>query len=162
MQDLKQNSYFGNKELISLCLSHEGYKQPQQLLVLSYFLSIGQQFDLVVNIDGFNEVTLSSLNNEHGLDISMPSVMHMDPLINLVNLIILEAIRARAISPIWAWSRNVRAMRSASTSRSAIPARRRRRHSCASTRTIRCRAMAARCPAPRCKCEPTSLSGGAA
>src|SRR4030095_13628597 len=74
-----------SQEMAPLCRSHEGYKQPQQLLVLSYFLSIGQTFDLVLNIDGFNEVALGSLNNERGLDISMPSAMHLDPLVNLVN-----------------------------------------------------------------------------
>jgi len=26
--------------------------------VLSYFLSIGQEFDMVINIDGFNEIAL--------------------------------------------------------------------------------------------------------
>jgi hypothetical protein len=85
LEDLARNAFFMGRELVPLCLSHEGYKQPQQLLVLSYFLSIGQQFDLVVNIDGFNEVALASLNNQRGLDISMPSVMHLDPLVNLVN-----------------------------------------------------------------------------
>jgi hypothetical protein len=53
--------------------------------VLAYFLSIGQQFDLVINIDGFNEVALARLNDERGVDISMPSPMHLDPLVNLVN-----------------------------------------------------------------------------
>ena len=83
--DLKQQPFFKDKDLVPLCFSHEGYKQPQQLIVLAYFLSIGQQFDLVINIDGFNEVTLSRLNAGHGWDVSMPSVMHLDPLINLVN-----------------------------------------------------------------------------
>lgn len=85
VQDLRKNSFFRSRELIPLCLSHEGYKQPQQLILLAYFLSIGQRFDLVINIDGFNEVALASLNNQNGLDISMPSFMHIDPLINLVN-----------------------------------------------------------------------------
>jgi hypothetical protein len=85
IEDLKANGFFASREIVPLCFSHEGYKQPQQLLLLSYFLSIGQTFDLVVNIDGFNEVTLSSFNNQRGLDISMPSVMHLDPLVNLVN-----------------------------------------------------------------------------
>jgi hypothetical protein len=40
------------RKFVPLCFSHEGYKQPQQLLVLAYFLSIGQRFDLVLNIDG--------------------------------------------------------------------------------------------------------------
>src|SRR6185503_6385584 len=85
LDGLRRNTYFRERELVPLCFSHEGYKQPQQLLVLAYFLSIGQPLDLVVNIDGFNEVALSSLNDQHGLDISMPSVMHLDPLINLIN-----------------------------------------------------------------------------
>jgi hypothetical protein len=85
VEDLQANAFFKTREIVPLCLSHEGYKQPQQLLVLSYFLSIGQAFDLVLNIDGFNEVTLSDFNNQRGLDISMPSAMHLDPLVNLLN-----------------------------------------------------------------------------
>ncbi len=84
-ENLRRHGFFQHREIIPVCLSHEGYKQPQQLLVLSYFLSIGQPFDAVINIDGFNEVALGRLNNDRGLDISMPSVMHLDPLINLVN-----------------------------------------------------------------------------
>ena len=82
---LRQSSAFANRNLVTLCFSHEGYKQPQQLLLLNYFLSIGQTFDLVVNIDGFNEVTLGRINDQFGWDISMPSHEHLDPLINLVN-----------------------------------------------------------------------------
>ena len=57
---------FRGRDVVPLCFSHEGYKQPQQLLVLSYFLSIGQAFDLVINIDGFNEVAMSPLNDARG------------------------------------------------------------------------------------------------
>jgi hypothetical protein len=85
LADLKQDPFFRDKELIPLCFSHEGYKQPQQLLVLTYFLEIGQPFDLVVNIDGFNDVALARLNDERGLDISMPSAQHLEGLVNLVN-----------------------------------------------------------------------------
>jgi hypothetical protein len=83
--NLEKEEYFRNRQLIPLCFSHEGYKQPQQLLVLAYFLSIGQQFDLVVNIDGFNEVALAPLNEARGLDISMPSPLHLGPLVNLLD-----------------------------------------------------------------------------
>jgi hypothetical protein len=55
------------------------------LLVLNYFLSIGQPFDLVINIDGFNEVALGRINDRYGWDISMPSHEHLDALINVVN-----------------------------------------------------------------------------
>jgi hypothetical protein len=85
LEDLMKHPFFQNREVVPLCFSHEGYKQPQQALVLAYFLSIGQPFDLVVNIDGFNDVALANLNNERGLDISMPSAQHLDPLVNLVN-----------------------------------------------------------------------------
>ena len=42
--------------LVNLALG--GYKQPQQLLSLVYLLSLGAEFDLVINVDGFNEVAL--------------------------------------------------------------------------------------------------------
>ena len=85
VEQLQRHPSLRAREIVPLCFSHEGYKQPQEALVLAYFLSIGQPFDLVINIDGFNDVALGSLNNSRGLDISMPSVQHIDPLINLVN-----------------------------------------------------------------------------
>jgi hypothetical protein len=57
-----------------------GYKQPQQLLILNYILSLGQEFDFVINIDGFNEVALSNLNYQENIALSMPSVQHLLPL----------------------------------------------------------------------------------
>lgn len=40
-----------------------GYKQPQQLLCLVYMLSQGARFDVVLNIDGFNEIVLPAVDN---------------------------------------------------------------------------------------------------
>ena len=85
LDDLRQHAFFKARTLVPLCMAHEGYKQPQQALVLAYFLSIGQPFDLVINIDGLNEVALSPLNNQQNLDISMPSASHFIPLINLID-----------------------------------------------------------------------------
>jgi hypothetical protein len=85
LAQLRELPSFRDRTLVPLCFSHEGYKQPQQLQVLSYFLSIGQRFDLVINIDGFNEVALSPLNYERGIESSMPSPQHLEPLINLAN-----------------------------------------------------------------------------
>jgi hypothetical protein len=85
VDELERHAFFQTREIVPLCFSHEGYKQPQQALVLSYFLSRGQELDLVVNLDGFNDVALGALNHARGLDASMPSVQHLDPLINLVN-----------------------------------------------------------------------------
>ena len=36
-----------------------GYKQPQQLAVISYLIAIGAKIDLVINIDGYSEVETS-------------------------------------------------------------------------------------------------------
>lgn len=46
-----------------LCLAAPGYKQPQQLMALTYVLSLGGAFDLIINIDGFNEVALPLAEN---------------------------------------------------------------------------------------------------
>jgi len=85
LDDLRQHEFFKVRTLVPLCMAHEGYKQPQQALILAYFLSIGQPFDLVINIDGLNEVALSPINNQQRLDISMPSASHLIPLINLID-----------------------------------------------------------------------------
>ena len=50
-----------------LCFGAGGYKQPQQLLALTYILSLGGTFDLVINIDGFNEVTLPVAEGGQGV-----------------------------------------------------------------------------------------------
>jgi hypothetical protein len=100
---------YTGREIVPLCFAHEGYKQPQQLLVLSYFLSIGQELDLAVNIDGFNEVALSPLNDARGSDISMPSVMHMDPLVTVLDQSSLSADKVESLSRIQGYRRRMNA-----------------------------------------------------
>ena len=85
VQELSQRPFFRDRTIVPLCFSHEGYKQPQQAVLLTYFLSIGQQFDLVINLDGFNEVALSRLNQQRGFDLSMPSAMHLEGLRTLID-----------------------------------------------------------------------------
>jgi len=82
---LKAYPEFANKEIIVLNFGNGGYKQPQQLLILNYFLALGQELDLVINIDGFNEVALSNLNNKARVEIGMPSVQHIQPLTGLAS-----------------------------------------------------------------------------
>lgn len=41
-----------------------GYKQPQQLTTVAFLLSLGADIDVVVNIDGFNEVALPPFNHQ--------------------------------------------------------------------------------------------------
>ncbi|MGC9525590.1 MAG: hypothetical protein ACP5D7_08645 [Limnospira sp.] len=82
---LKQIPELKDKEIIILSFATGGYKQPQQLLILNYMLSVGQVFDMVVNIDGFNEIALSNVNNDRKLDLMMPSAAHIEPLTSLAN-----------------------------------------------------------------------------
>ncbi|MEG4286891.1 hypothetical protein QUB68_27690 [Microcoleus sp. A006_D1] len=84
-QYLKQVPGLQDKEFVILSFATGGYKQPQQLLILNYFLALGQELDLVVNIDGFNEVALSNLNNKNQINLAMPSIQHISPLTSLAN-----------------------------------------------------------------------------
>ena len=91
---LKAYPEFANKEIIVLNFGNGGYKQPQQLLILNYFLALGQELDLVINIDGFNEVALSNLNNKAQIELGMPSVQHIQPLTNLASNVSPEVMSA--------------------------------------------------------------------
>lgn len=51
------------KEVVLVNLALGGYKQPQQLLVLTYLQALGAEFDAIINVDGFNEVTLPVCQN---------------------------------------------------------------------------------------------------
>jgi hypothetical protein len=97
---LRERPFFQDRTFVPLCFSHEGYKQPQQAVLLTYFLSIGQQFDLVINVDGFNEVALSRLNQERGFDLSMPSAMHLEGLRALIDGGTMTPVRLRSLAAI--------------------------------------------------------------
>ncbi len=84
-QKLQSYPEFADREIVILNFGNGGYKQPQQLLILNYFLALGQELDLVINIDGFNEVALSNLNNKARVEIGIPSVQHIQPLIGLAS-----------------------------------------------------------------------------
>ena len=82
LEDLEQ---FKDREIVVLSFGFGGYKQPQQLQVLSYFLSVGQVYDLVINVDGFNEVGFAQDNVEQGgIDITMPYWKMVKPVLQLM------------------------------------------------------------------------------
>ena len=60
---LAASGAFGGKDVHVVSLALPGYKQPQQLLALSYLLYRGAQYDVVVNLDGFNEIVLPMTDN---------------------------------------------------------------------------------------------------
>ena len=60
---LTEQPQFAGKNVEIFTAAVAGYKQPQQLLSLNYLLSMGQHFDMIVNIDGFNEVAGPAIEN---------------------------------------------------------------------------------------------------
>jgi hypothetical protein len=61
--ELQKDPAFEGKDLVFVNLAVSGYKQPQQLMTLNYMLVLGAQFDIIVNIDGFNEAVLYEAEN---------------------------------------------------------------------------------------------------
>ena len=57
---LSQQDALADREVIVVSMALGGYKQPQQLMALNWFLALGAHFDAVINLDGFNEVALST------------------------------------------------------------------------------------------------------
>ncbi len=53
-----------------------GFKEPQQMIALAYLFSRGFDCDLVVVVDGFNEVALGNYNAQHDSSPLFPSLRH--------------------------------------------------------------------------------------
>jgi hypothetical protein len=60
---LRESGLWAGREIVLLNTAYGGYKQPQQLMALNYALALGAQFDIVVNLDGFNDVALDASEN---------------------------------------------------------------------------------------------------
>ncbi|MBI4550403.1 MAG: hypothetical protein HY714_05710 [Candidatus Omnitrophica bacterium] len=58
-EELRKNPLYSGKKIVTVRLAAPLYKQPQQLLLANYLLMSGAEFDILVNIDGLNEVTLA-------------------------------------------------------------------------------------------------------
>ncbi|HSP99068.1 MAG TPA: hypothetical protein VL049_17735 [Candidatus Dormibacteraeota bacterium] len=65
---LQRDPAFADRQIEVLSTALGGYKQPQQLLVLADLLALGAQFDVVVNLDGFNEVDGAADNVQDGVN----------------------------------------------------------------------------------------------
>jgi hypothetical protein len=53
---LRASPVFRDREFRLVKLGLSGFRQPQQLMTLAWFLALGGEFDIVINLDGFNEV----------------------------------------------------------------------------------------------------------
>ncbi len=62
-EELAEVPELKGKELVFVRTGLGGFKQPQQLMTLSYLLALGAHFDLIINLDGFNEVGLPVFSN---------------------------------------------------------------------------------------------------
>ena len=63
IQNLKRSKDFENKEINLVVFALGGFKQPQQLIALNYFMALGAEYDILINIDGFNEIVLPYADN---------------------------------------------------------------------------------------------------
>jgi hypothetical protein len=63
IDNLQASDRFKNKEVRVVVFALGGFKQPQQLMALNYFLSLGAYYDIVINLDGFNEIVLPYSDN---------------------------------------------------------------------------------------------------
>ena len=97
-QELSKLAVLNGRKITILNFAAGGYKQPQQLFILNYFLSLGQKFDLVINLDGFNEIALSEKNEQAGVQGIMPSVQHIGPLAALFDKSFTESRYIQALS----------------------------------------------------------------
>ena len=75
---------FEDRRVRVLTFAQGGFKYPQQIQALSYFSSIGQRFNVVIDISGFNEIALGSFNASRGIEAGWPSMMHLGPLLRLI------------------------------------------------------------------------------
>ncbi len=73
---LKDSPKYANKGFIVTAPTNNGYKQPQQLLSLTYMLAQGAHFDIVIALDGFNEVALAETHAKAGLATEYPWSWH--------------------------------------------------------------------------------------
>ena len=54
---------YRDREIVFVRLAQPGYKQPQSLYALNYYLLLGGEFDLVIALDGYNEIALPVAEN---------------------------------------------------------------------------------------------------
>ena len=71
------NPDFARQKTVVIPLSAGGFKQPQHLFALQHALLLGFEFDLVINLDGYNDLVMATLNFEQGINPTFPSGYHM-------------------------------------------------------------------------------------
>jgi hypothetical protein len=62
-RELSQLRSFQGRSFEFVRLAIDGNKQPQHLMTLNYLLTLGGEFDLLINLDGLNEIALPGMDN---------------------------------------------------------------------------------------------------
>jgi hypothetical protein len=66
VEELHKSPALKDKEIALVTVAGGAYKQPQLALALTYLLSLGAQYDVVIELDGFNEIALAPENETAG------------------------------------------------------------------------------------------------
>ncbi|MCA9031311.1 MAG: hypothetical protein KDA66_10905 [Planctomycetaceae bacterium] len=101
-QRLAEIPQFANRDVIVVRLAQSGYKQPQGLMTLNYIYALGGEFDVVINLDGYNEIALPIAENlEADVALVYPRMWHgrmvemTDPRDSAVSFRLLQVRAAR-------------------------------------------------------------------
>lgn len=73
----EKNPSFADKKVVVIPFSAGGFKQPQQLFALQHAFLLGFEFDLVINLDGYNDLVMATRNYETDINPTFPSGYHM-------------------------------------------------------------------------------------
>jgi len=76
IERMRADPAFGGRKIKTVRLAVPGFKQPQQLMQLAYLLSRGCKPDMVLNLDGLNEVRIGFNNALRKLQPTWPSFGH--------------------------------------------------------------------------------------
>lgn len=116
LAELTKIPRFAGRRITLLNLAAFGYKQPQQLAALAYLFALGAELDVVINLDGFNDVALAPADLEpRGVFYAFPQswfarVAPLDPEVRALQGELAFVQRERAASAAhfsrrpWRWS----------------------------------------------------------
>jgi hypothetical protein len=62
-RELAEIPQFAGRSFQFVRLAVDGYKKPQQQVTINYLLTLGAEFDVVINLDGVNESALPKMDN---------------------------------------------------------------------------------------------------
>jgi hypothetical protein len=71
-ENLSHHDKIDGRQVTVLNFAMGGQKQPEQMISLAYFTAMGQHFDLVIQIDGLNDLAGCAGNLHKGYHMAMP------------------------------------------------------------------------------------------